>query len=381
MKNRSDYLLLLRVLIIVYCIYDYIEEKVFSTNIVILLLIYIITSVSYYVLIKHKNSIIIPVISIIVILYSSIYINNLFIVLLPCSIYDITKAINLNEIIFSVVSIVMLIIMSVSIQPIYVFIVLLIIMLDSIFTKHFARIDNLLKENDLLREKNYNYTKEIDDLKSYEKQVLYTTQLEERNSLSQKMHDKIGHTIAASLMQLEAAKFIMKSDKDKAEGMIDNSIKVLRDGMDDIRITLRKVKPPTEQLGINRVKMVLEDCTKGTELKYSLVYTGDLNKIKYSHWSLIIESIKESLTNTIKYSNASNVEVAIDVLNKVIRVFVKDNGSGIINVKKGLGLSGIEQRCIDAGGNALFDGSDGFAVTLLLPILKEREHEYKTSNM
>ncbi|GFZ32690.1 two-component sensor histidine kinase [Clostridium zeae] len=381
MKNRSDYLLLLRILIIIYCIYDYIEDKLFSTNIVILLLIYIITSVSYYVLIKHKNSIIIPIISISVILYSSVYINNLFIVLLPCSIYDIVKAINLNEIIFSVVSLVMLIIMSISIQPIYIFIVLLIVMLDSIFTKHFARIDNLLKENDFLREKNNNYTQEIDDLKSYEKQVLYTTQLEERNSLSQKMHDKIGHTIAASLMQLEAAKFIMKSDKDKAEEMIDNSIRVLRDGMDDIRITLRKIKPPTEQLGINRVKMVLEDCTKGTELKYSLIYTGDLNKIKYSHWSLIIESIKESLTNTIKYSNANNVEVSIDVLNKVIRVFVKDNGLGIVNVKKGLGLSGIEQRCIDAGGNALFDGSDGFAVTLLLPILKEREYEYKTSNM
>ncbi|GKU26269.1 sensor histidine kinase [Clostridium folliculivorans] len=381
MKNRSDYLLILRALIIIYCVYDYIEEKVFSTNMVILLLIYIITSVLYFVLIKYKNSIIIPVTSIIVILYSSIYINNLFIVLLPCSIYDIINAINLSKIIFSVVSLVMLIIMSISIQPIYVFIVLLIVMLDSIFTKHFARIDNLLKENDFLREKNYNYTKEIDDLKSYEKQVLYTTQVEERNSLSQKMHDKVGHTIAASLMQLEAAKFIMKSDKDKAEAMIDNSIRVLRDGMDDIRITLRKIKPPTEQLGINRVKMALEDCTKGTELKYSLIYTGDLNKIKYSHWIIIIESIKESLTNTIKYSNASNVEVAIDVLNKVIRVFVKDNGLGIVNVKKGLGLSGIEQRCIDAGGNALFDGSDGFAVTLLLPILKEREHEYKTSNM
>lgn len=381
MKNRSDYLLLLRVFIIIYCIYDYIEEKVFSTNIVILLLIYIITSVLYFVLIKHKNSMIIPIISIIVILYSSTYINNLFIVLLPCSVYDIIKAINQSKIIFSVASLVILIIMNINIQPIYIFIILLLVMLDSIFTKHFTRIDNILKENDLLREKNYNYTKEIDDLKSYEKQVLYTTQLEERNSLSQKMHDKIGHTIAASLMQLEAAKFIMNSDKEKAEAMIDNSIRVLRDGMDDIRITLRRIKPPTEQLGINRVKMVLEDCTKGTELKYTLIYTGDLNKIKYSHWAIIIESIKESLTNTIKYSNASNVEVAIDVLNKVIRVFVKDNGLGIVNVKKGLGLSGIEQRCVDAGGNALFDGSDGFAVTLLLPILKEREHEHKTSNM
>jgi signal transduction histidine kinase len=316
-----------------------------------------------------------------VILYSSIYINDLFIVLLPCSIYDIIKAIKQSKIIFSVASIVMLVIINISIQSIYIFIVLLIVMLDSIFTRHFARIDNLLKENDLLREKNNNYTKEIDDLKNYEKQVLYTTQLEERNSLSQKMHDKIGHTIAASLMQLEASKFIMKSDKNKAEQMIDSSIKVLRDGMDDIRITLRKIKPPTEQLGINRVKMVLEDCTKGTELKYSFIYTGDINKINYTHWSIIIESIKESLTNTIKYSSASNVEVSIDVLNKVIRVLVKDNGHGIVNVKKGLGLSGIEQRCIDAGGNALFDGSDGFAVTLLLPILKEREYEYKTSNM
>ena len=320
--------------------------------------------------IDYKYSLYIAMLSIILILYSGYYINYSFVLLLPCSIYDITDRLKTKKIVFPIISILAIIMMNANkaINATYLFIIFILVIFDSIFTNYFFRVKQLIEENDILREKNNKYSREIDDLKAHEKQVQYTTQLEERNSLSQKMHDKIGHTIAASLMQLEAAKYIMKVDSDKATEMLNSSIKVLREGMDDIRITLRKIKPPTEQLGINRLKMILEECTKGTELKYMLIYTGDLDRIRYKHWSIILESIKESLTNTIKYSNATRIEVNIDVLNKVIRVFIKDNGIGIDNIKKGLGLIGMEQRCIDCGGNALFDGSDGFVVTLLLPI-------------
>ncbi|WP_160674688.1 histidine kinase [Clostridium sp. C8-1-8] len=370
MKNRSDYLLILRVLIIIYATYNYIDEGKSSFYIVVLILLYCISSIVYFMIIDYKYSLCISIISILIILYSGYYINYSYILLIPCSIYDIVDRLKVNKFMFPVISILAIVIINVNkaINPTYLFIIFILVIFDSMFTNYFFRVKQLIEENDILREKNNKYSREIDDLKSHEKQVQYTTQLEERNSLSQKMHDKIGHTIAASLMQLEAAKYIMKGDSDKATEMLNSSIKVLREGMDDIRITLRKIKPVTEQLGINRVKMILEECTKGTELKYMLVYTGDLDRIRYNHWSIILDSIKESLTNTIKYSNASRIEVNIDVLNKVIRVFIKDNGIGIDNIKKGLGLIGIEQRCIDCGGNALFDGSDGFVVTLLLPI-------------
>ncbi|GIM28535.1 hypothetical protein CPJCM30710_12010 [Clostridium polyendosporum] len=230
------------------------------------------------------------------------------------------------------------------------------------------KIEKLLIENDELREKGSKYVKEIEHITKHERQAVYTSQLEERNSLSQQMHDKIGHTLAASLMQLEASKLLIDSNKDKAKEIIESTINVLRVGMEDVRQALRKIKPPSEQLGINRIKLILEESTKGTGFKYSLIFKGEIGKLQYIQWKAICESAIESVTNAIKYSQGNKIDVSIYVLNKVARIEIKDNGNGVEDVTKGLGLLGIEQRCIDLGGNAIFDGNDGFRITMILPL-------------
>jgi signal transduction histidine kinase len=56
------------------------------------------------------------------------------------------------------------------------------------------------------------------------------------------------------------------------------------------------------------------------------------------------------------------------VLNKLIRVEVKDNGSGADKIKKGLGIIGMEERAASIHGKVIIDGTNGFSVTTLLPI-------------
>jgi hypothetical protein len=70
----------------------------------------------------------------------------------------------------------------------------------------------------------------------------------------------------------------------------------------------------------------------------------------------------------MKYSEATNILVNIEVLNKYIRAEVKDNGKGVRFIKKGLGIIGMEERTATIDGKIIVDGSDGFSVTTLLPI-------------
>jgi len=127
------------------------------------------------------------------------------------------------------------------------------------------------------------YRNEVINLRSslrraeeYRKQSLATFKLQERNKLSEKMHDKIGHTIASALLQLEAVKVVIGDRGSKAIPLLDNTTSVLRSGMDDIRFTLREIRPTTEQLGINKVKLLLEEKTNNTSFSYSLIYKGDI---------------------------------------------------------------------------------------------------------
>ena len=72
--------------------------------------------------------------------------------------------------------------------------------------------------------------------------------LEERASLSQTLHDKLGHNINGSVYQLEAAKVLMEKDPEKSKSILQAVIDQLRSGMDEIRGILRKERPAKKNL-------------------------------------------------------------------------------------------------------------------------------------
>lgn len=226
---------------------------------------------------------------------------------------------------------------------------------------------SLEKENLAQRKKINHLESEIKEEETNHNQNIYTARLEERTKISGKLHDKIGHTISAVLLQLEAIKFIMNSDKDKASEMLTTSIETLRGGMDEIRVTLRNIRPAEEEMGINRIKSLMEDKTKNTSFKFTINYTGDLNKITATTWHLFLQSIMELSTNSIKYSKGNLITISINVLNKIIKLEVKDNGIGCSKIGKNIGLLNIEDKVSSENGKVLFNGDDGFSVIILMP--------------
>ena len=202
--------------------------------------------------------------------------------------------------------------------------------------------------------------------------LITLSQLEERHSIAQEIHDRVGHAIAGSLIQLEAAGLLVDRDQSKTRDIIQNVITVLREGMENIRATLRNIKPATEQLGINRVKLLLDEFTVNNQLKTSLVYSGNLDRIAPIQWKVILDNLGEALTNALKYSGATTISLKIEVLNKFVKAEVSDNGQGAYIVKKGLGISGMEERSGRISGKVIIDGSKGFSVITLLPMEEEQ---------
>ncbi|MBU3090530.1 two-component sensor histidine kinase [Clostridium sp. CF011] len=230
------------------------------------------------------------------------------------------------------------------------------------------RMKKLTIQNDELKEKNYRLLMSLNNQMEYKNQMIYTSQLQERNNIAQEIHDKLGHSISGSLMQLEAAKLIMDKDSNQSKAIIQTTINVLRDGMESIRYTLKNIKPEAEQLGINKIKLLVDEFNNKTKINANLYYSNNLDRISYIEWKVICDNIKETFTNIIKYSEAKNVKVNVEVLNTLLKVEIKDDGIGCIIIKKDLGLSGIEERTMNLNGKVILDGSSGFSVIILLPI-------------
>lgn len=220
---------------------------------------------------------------------------------------------------------------------------------------------------DSLRLTNQRLLKKIEYGEALNNQMAYTAQLEERTRIAQELHDKVGHTLSGSLMQLEAIRLIAANDPAKADQLLQRVLETLRNGMDNIRITLRNLKPPAEQMGINQLQLLIDTFKASNPIDVRFTHEGDISRIKPLVWKIFIDNTTEALTNITRHSKADQAFLTIRVMNKLIRYEVRDNGYVLKPIQKGLGLAGMEERMLLVNGNLIIDNSNGFSITMLVP--------------
>ena len=215
------------------------------------------------------------------------------------------------------------------------------------------------KEKFIMEEKVLNFNR-------YLEQNKVVISLRERNIMAQKLHDHLGHRITSSIMQLEVTKETLGKNNEMSMKYLLSAMENLRVGMEEIRTVLRNVKPKDRIITIENIKKLLLEFQYNSGIKTHFHLEGEVEKLGVKRLIVIEENIKEALTNALKYSKASQINVSILIYNKVARIEIKDNGQGSSNIKKGLGLIGMEERLEKINGNMKIDGSDGFTLNMIL---------------
>ena len=205
----------------------------------------------------------------------------------------------------------------------------------------------------------------IRNLERYLEQNNIVTSLKERNFMSQKLHDHLGHRITSSLMQLEVTKETLGKNDELANKYLITAINNLREGMDEIRGVLSNVKPRDKVMGIENIKEQLLKFEYSTNIRTSLKIEGDTNKLILKVWMVIQDNLNEALTNAAKYSRANEFNISIFIYNKIARIEFRDNGKGYENLNKGLGLRGIDERVQNLGGRVEYYNDKGFVINMI----------------
>ena len=358
-----------KLIVFLYIVFSYIYANVVNLPWVIFtLLIYLSVNVMISIFKKDTYKKLLICMSIGIIMLFTWRVHPFFILFLPLNLYEITfHYIEKNWPRF-VVMMLPITIADESIRMTYGLIVAFSFLVLTIADRYISRVVKLESQNDKMRKDMQRLTKSLHENEEYIRQSEYTFKLEERNRLSQEIHDKIGHSMTGALIQMEAAKRLMEIDKEKSAELLQNAIHISKDGIESIRITLKNMKPPTEQIGIHRMKLFIEEFAGKHDINIPFVYKGNLDMISPIQWKIIGENVTEALTNAMKYADATVISIDIHVLNKMVKVQVKDNGKGAVLVKKGLGIMGMEERTASVNGKIIVDGTSGFSVTMLLPI-------------
>ncbi|MDQ0114099.1 sensor histidine kinase [Paenibacillus harenae] len=201
------------------------------------------------------------------------------------------------------------------------------------------------------------------------KEIAGITEVKERNRIAREIHDSVGHNLTGIFIQLQAAQKIHDKDENRAMSIVKTSINGLANTIELLRDTVHNIKP-RESLGADYFQGIIENyqfCPVDLQL------SGDFNSVPSAHLELLSATIKEALTNTARYSQATKVEIKIDVNMNYTRLSVKDNGIGSANIKEGLGLSGMKERTRNLGGSFSFRSLDGFMIVCVIPRQKGGE--------
>lgn len=301
------------------------------------------------------------------ILISAFRLERLFILLLPANAYELVSPLPKQRTAALLCMLAPVIFIPRDLIPPYLLVGLLGYLLYACGLALSGKLGRLEEEREKMREDLQRLARSLSENNEYIRQSEYTIKLEERSRLSQQIHDDVGHAMAGALIQMEAARRLLQTDRDKASELLGNAIAISKEGLERIRVTLKEIKPRPEELGVNRLRLFVDELSAKETVVATLTCDGDIDVITPVQWKIIQQNATEAVTNALKYSQASAIHIEVRVLNKFIKAVVSDNGIGAEKVVKGLGIVGMEERAAAAGGTVIVDGTQGFSVTTLLP--------------
>lgn len=334
---------------------------------ILVVLLYLSVNVSVYIFKNRNIQPYLMLLAVLVVAASSLYIHPLLFMLLPVNLYELLSLYVRRTWMILIPLLVPAFIVPQWLVIPYVYTSVLSYIYLTMLRTFVNRAASYQEQNEQMHRELDRLTQRLSENNEYIRQFEYMFKLEERNRLSQEIHDKIGHSMTGALIQMEAAKRLMTSNPDKSAELLQNAISISKEGIESIRLVLKNVKPPMEQLGINRMRLFLEEFSAQHPIKTVLTHEGNMDVITPLQWKIIQDNTQEALTNTMKYANATTVSLHIEVLGTMIKAKVSDNGKGMQKVIKGLGIIGMEERAAVVNGTVIVDGSGGFSVTTLIP--------------
>lgn len=195
----------------------------------------------------------------------------------------------------------------------------------------------------------------------------------ERNKIAGEIHDTVGHTLTSVIIELEAAKRLMKKDMSLSLEKLDLAQEQVRKGLNDIRKSVRTLKDGGEVLefGDSIVYLIKEtEKHSGVSIEYTL---DEFKGIDQEVGRVLLRALQEGLTNGIRHGQSSEFKLSIKYIDNVIVFNLSDNGVGAENCEFGFGLSNMKHRVDQLNGKLIVNlaKDKGCSIYIEIPMGKE----------
>ncbi len=173
--------------------------------------------------------------------------------------------------------------------------------------------------------------------------------LEERSRIAHEIHDVVGHTLTAAVVQLEAAQKLAPRSPEDSLLKVAGAQELVRKGLDDIRRSVRLLKDDGYSFDLSyEARELIDEMELHTGIRIETdidipPMDGILQKVVY-------HALQEGLTNGIRHGACDWFRFTLTQADGQLRFLLLNDGLSYGDAKPGFGLSAMMERVHLLGG-------------------------------
>lgn len=181
---------------------------------------------------------------------------------------------------------------------------------------------------------------------------------EERRRLRRDLHDGVGPTLAATMLQLDALDDLIASSPTDAGELVEKLKEQVRSMVSDVRRAAHDLRPPAlDELGVVEAlrEHIATITAAGSAPRFHLVAPDPFGPLPAAVEVAAYRIASEAITNVVRHAHATQCTVELQIDNGV-NVRVVDDGIGIeAATASGVGLISMRERAGELGGTLVIE--------------------------
>lgn len=208
---------------------------------------------------------------------------------------------------------------------------------------------------------------------------LQSVREEERSTIARELHDELGQILTSIKMNLMMmTKQVLQDDEsfDKTvfENEIDSMNEMIEHSVRRLKKLISELRPEIlDDLGlIPAVEWLIEQFVTRSGVKVNfIVEANNLNLPKNKQLN-VYRIVQESLTNVLRHSKATEINLSIFETGNSLKITIQDNGKGfnpdLLDPLHSIGITGMKERALSFGADLNIQSASGKGTTVLLSV-------------
>lgn len=198
---------------------------------------------------------------------------------------------------------------------------------------------------------------------------------QERKRIAREVHDELGQTLTALRMDVSLLRMRFGAKDAELMGKVLGMTELVDRAIQSVRDVAANLRPAVLDMGIvSALEWLCDEFVEHSNIDCTVEKLAEFFKLDEKRSVGVFRIVQESLTNAARYSEATRVNILLDVHDSELVVEVRDNGKGFDQTtplgRRSFGLLGMRERALALGGNVdiISSPGNGTVVSVCIPL-------------